>query len=71
MILPDKKLWMICKIIVLILIGVTFSPMITPENQYLPEQAGIPYTLWTGIILAIVLVGITWFATKVHPGREE
>jgi len=32
--------------------------------------AGIPYTLWMGFLVSVLLVIVTWIGTKVHPGRE-
>ncbi len=67
----NKTYWVICKIAVLIFLLLTFTPVITPQGIHKPHVMGLPYTLWVGMIQAIVLVGITWFATKIHPGRNE
>ena len=63
--------WTICKIAVGIFIVLTFTSLITPSGVYKPEFLGMPYTLWVGIIEAFILVGITWFGTKVHPGKDD
>ncbi len=63
--------WAFCKIAVLILLVLTFTPLITPSGKYEPSLMGLPYTLWVGMIQAIILVGITWLGTQVHPGRND
>lgn len=69
--MQNEKLWTFCKVAVGLLIMLTFSPLVTPSGVYEPTFMGIPYTLWMGIIVAFLLVGITWIGTRVHPGREE
>lgn len=49
----------------------SFSPLTIPHGQYHPEIAGIPYSLWMGILTTIVLVALTYVATRVHPGSAE
>jgi hypothetical protein len=45
--------------------------LITPSGVHKPELLGMPYTLWVGIIEALILVGITWIGTRVHPGKDD
>lgn len=33
--------------------------------------AGIPLTLWTGIVIAFAFVALTWFAGRVHPEASD
>lgn len=66
-----SNLWTLCKIAVLILLILTFTPLITPSGIYKPSLLGMPYTLWVGMIQAILLVGITWLGTRVHPGKND
>ncbi|MFT4565567.1 MAG: hypothetical protein ACI9FN_000520 [Saprospiraceae bacterium] len=69
--ISHSKLWTICKIAVGILIILTFTSLITPSGVHKPELLGMPYTLWVGIIEALILVGITWIGTRVHPGKDD
>jgi hypothetical protein len=48
-----------------------FSPVFIPAGVIEPKLFGMPYTLWSGILICIVMVGITFVATLVHPGRRE
>ncbi len=66
-----RLLWILCCIIAVSLLVLTFTPVIIPQGQHEPELLGMPYTLWTGILLSMTMVGITFLATLVHPGREE
>lgn len=69
--MQNEKLWTCCKIAVGVLIVLTFSPLVTPAGVHQPFFMGMPYTLWVGIIDALLLVGLTWLGTRVHPGRGE
>lgn len=69
--MQNKKIWTYCKIAMVVLIILTFTPLVTPSGKHSPSFMGMPYTLWVGILEAFILVGITWLATRVHPGREE
>jgi len=69
--MTDKTRWNLCKAGVGLMIILTFTPLITPEGIYQPFLWGMPYTLWAGIIDAIILVGLTWLGTRVHPGRND
>jgi len=68
---PDKRLWYSTVIIAIIFVILTFTPLVTPSGKYTPTLFGLPYTLWTGILISLGLVVITTVATFVHPGSEE
>ena len=69
--MKKEKVWLLCKVLVGLIIILTFTSLITPEGIYKPAFHGMPYTLWVGIIEALILVGITWLGTLVHPGRDD
>ncbi|MGK7396172.1 MAG: hypothetical protein ACNS62_16460 [Candidatus Cyclobacteriaceae bacterium M3_2C_046] len=66
-----QKYWRIVRTIALIVALLTFTPLVIPSNVYKPMLWGIPYTLWTGYLVAIVLVVLTYIGTRVHPGIQE
>lgn len=70
--MKNKKLiWRItCALFVLVTI-LAFSPLVIPKGQFQPELFGVPYTLWTGILVTIALVSLTFVGTKVHPGEWD
>ena len=69
--MKNENLWKLCKISIGVLIVLTFTPLFTPTGIYKPTFMGMPYTLWIGIVEAVILVGITWIGTQVHPGKNE
>ncbi len=66
-----ETLWKICCGLVVIVAILTFTPIVTPAGQYKPTLMGMPYTLWVGILQAIILVSLTYLGTLVHPGRKN
>jgi hypothetical protein len=50
---------------------ITFTPLVMPYGRHEPTLLNFPYTLWTGLIVALLLVLLTWLAVRIHPGREE
>lgn len=72
--IKNKSLyWKLCIAGVVVVGLLTFSPLVIPHGVYEPMLQGIPYTLWSGIFVAALLVLLTYLGTKVHPGnrREE
>ncbi|MBB4077615.1 multidrug transporter EmrE-like cation transporter [Lewinella aquimaris] len=63
--------WRICCTLAVVVMGLAFTPLLIPAGVWTPTVAGMPYALWTGIALCIVMVGITYFATLVHPGTKK
>lgn len=70
--MKNKKLvWRItCALVVLFTI-LAFSPLVIPNGKFQPEFLGMPYTLWMGILVSLILVTLTYVGTKVHPGSWE
>ncbi len=71
MILNKKKRerywkWLISVSVLLCII--TFTPLVTPYGIYKPMLFGVPYTMWMGVIITVLLVLFTYLGTKVHPG---
>jgi len=69
--MTKKQIWNFCKIGAVVLIMVTFSPLVTPVAKHKPILMGMPYTLWTGIVVSVLLIGFTWLGTRIHPGKDE
>lgn len=66
-----NTVWKICGATVAILVVLTFTPLVTPPHQADPFFLGMPYTLWVGIILSLVLLFLTVLGSLVHPGRGK
>jgi hypothetical protein len=66
-----KRIWSLCVTLVILIIILTFSPLITGKGKTEPFLFGLPYTLWTGILLTIALVIITLIAGNAITDEEE
>lgn len=66
----SKRYWIICSA-ALILVIITFTPLVIPYGIYKPVLLGLPYSLWAGILISIGLVVLTFVATRVHHEEES
>jgi len=48
-----------------------FTPLVIPVGKSDPFLLGMPYTLWMGILVSLILLGLTIIGSLVHPGRDE
>lgn len=71
MIERKTRYWRICTTLVILLIIITFTPLIIPVGIYKPMFLGIPYTLWVCFLITVALVVLTFIGSKVHPGIDE
>ncbi|MCA9734536.1 MAG: hypothetical protein H6696_06430 [Deferribacteres bacterium] len=71
MITRSNRKWIACCCAALVLVVITFTPLVIPYGIYKPMLWGIPYTLWTGVFCTIAFVILTLIATRVHPAREN
>jgi len=67
----NKLLWRICVVAVILIIVVTFSPLIIAPGKIDPSLLGMPFTLWTSILTTIALVVLTYLGGRVSPNDEE
>jgi len=67
----NKLLWQLCVAAVILIIVVTFSPLIIAPGKIDPSVLGMPFTLWTSIITTIALVVLTYLGGRVSPNDEE
>lgn len=58
-------------VLALLLAVLTFTPLVMPYGVFRPSLMHLPYTLWVGLIVAILFVCLTWFAMRKHPGKGE
>ncbi len=66
-----KTRWYLVVATVVLLVILTFTPVVTPYGQYKPELLGIPYTLWTGILIGMAIVGLTLYGSFICPGSKR
>lgn len=66
-----RKYWRILRTLAIILCLLVFTPFVIPKGIFEPELFGVPFSLWTGFLITIALVFLTYLGTKVHRGAEE
>lgn len=70
--MKNKKLiWRLCVAAVLVILAVTYSPLILNEGKISPSFLHLPFSLWTTMIFAILLVILTYIGGKALPDNEE
>jgi len=71
MIKRKTKYWRFCVYIVLLLIVITYTPLVIPRGVYKPMVLGIPFSLWTSFLITLILVALTYLGSRVHPGNDD
>jgi multidrug efflux pump subunit AcrB len=51
-------------IIAVVLAGITFTPLILRPGKMDPEFLSMPFTLWTSMIISMILVVLTYLASR-------
>ena len=69
--LKNSTPWRLCCAAAIGVTLLSFSPIVLPLGEIEPKLGEVPYTLWMGIALTIVLVLLTYIGFKVHPGHQE
>lgn len=67
----QKKLWRICVIAVVLIAILVYSPLITKAGKTDPFLFGMPFTLWTSMLLTIFVVALTYVGGLFLPNDEE
>ena len=57
--------WKLCVIAFLSLSTLAFSPLVIEPRKLTPTLFGLPYTLWSRILVAVVLLFLTFVATTL------
>jgi len=63
--------WTICCGLVILIGILTLTPIVIPHGIHQPEFMGMPYTLWTGISVSLLLWIITYIGVLHHPGNNN
>lgn len=63
--------WKLCCVGVFLLSALTFTPLIMPAGSFDPMLAGVPYTLWTTILIGFALLLLTFIGSRVHGGQDS
>lgn len=66
-----SNVWLLCMLVALILVIITFTPLVTPQGKFRPFLFGLPFTIWTGILISTGLVMVTFIGSFLHPGSDK
>jgi hypothetical protein len=71
-----RNLWKITRLAVVLLSILIFTPLVIPDHVFKPEIAGLPYTLWTGILVyigyvALIMTGIFAHSRINREGKDH
>ncbi|MCG6187471.1 hypothetical protein [Maribellus maritimus] len=64
--MKQKIYWRITAAIAVLLILLTFTPLVIAPGKTDPKLFSMPYTLWTSILITIALVVLTYIGGRVH-----
>ncbi|RMG21660.1 MAG: hypothetical protein D6730_17855 [Bacteroidetes bacterium] len=62
-----KRYWDLIRIAAVLVTALCLSPLVIPPNTYTPTLAGMPYSLWTSLLVCVVLLLLTYLGTLVMP----
>ena len=54
-----KYIWRIIVIAVFLCAAIQFSPFVMDENKIAPYFLGMPFTLWFGILISLLIIILT------------
>lgn len=66
----NSKIWNILVLTVLALSIVSFL-FLFEENKLEPSIAKIPFAFWTGFLVTVVIVALTFLASRFFPYQES
>ena len=67
----NKFLWRCCVIAVVVIIVITYSPLVIRTGKVDPFLLGMPYTLWLSMLQTILVVIMVYIGGIVMPNDEE
>ena len=65
-----SKIWNLIALAVFFLSVGSFL-VIFEENKIDPRLGGVPYIFWTGFLITVVIVGLTFLASLFFPHEES
>ncbi len=65
-----SKIWTSIVLAVLVLTVGSFL-FLFQENKTDPRMGGVPYVFWTGLLVTVVIVGLTFLASRFFPHTES
>lgn len=65
----NKTSLRILDLLALLLVILTFSPVVIPKSMASPYVFGIPYTMWIGFVVSVLFVVLAYLVSRVN--KEE
>jgi len=63
---PGNITWLLIVTIALLLVVITFTPLVLSPGRIYPKFLSMPYTLWTSILITIILVVLTYAGSRTR-----
>ncbi len=63
--------WRACCAAMVLVAIVSFTPIVIPPGQHEPTLAGLPRTLWTGLLVSVTIILLVLVGAYVHPDRDH
>ncbi|MBN1987264.1 MAG: hypothetical protein JW761_13220 [Prolixibacteraceae bacterium] len=67
----NKRYWRIIATTAIVLILITFTPLVIAPGKTDPKLFSMPYTLWVSILITVLLVLLTYVGGRVHLNDED
>lgn len=67
----QKFYWRITVAAAVVLIVITFTPLVLSEGKIEPKLFSMPYTLWISILITILLVALTYIGGRIYLKDKE
>jgi CDP-diglyceride synthetase len=61
-----RKYWYIIIAVVTVLVVITFTPLVLNPGKIHPKFLSLPYTLWTSMLITIILVLLTYLGSRTR-----
>ncbi|MCH8902872.1 MAG: hypothetical protein IIA45_03035 [Bacteroidetes bacterium] len=68
------KVWNACIIMAIVISIIAFTPVVIPEKIAAPFLYGLPRTLWVGLLISLLFIGLTvvgYFVSPDDPNQEK
>lgn len=67
---PKRVRWRVVVGAAILLTVLTFTPLVTPIGSSEPALMDVPVTLWSGLLISIGFVLLTYAATRYYPYQK-
>ena len=61
-----RKYWVLIVAVALSLVVITFTPLILSPGRIHPKLLSLPYTLWTSMLITVILVLLTYVGSRIR-----